>query len=195
MPLTVRFLRVVSAVRGRSGVTGGLTAVGTGGNVDVSASIELACVDRGYRGHDATEAGPGLQIGPQARRPRADQTRTPAAVHHRTRNRPLQDRRPSGPQLPARTPRRPHQRRHERRRLQPAPHLQVVEETLTPNHCRHIGCDNPVLNTQIGFLTTDQLGLEVSPVKHLPSPPPAGVSTLWSRRRMPCDARTDPLAH
>ncbi len=67
---------------------------------------------------------------------------TSPAIRHRSRHRPLQDRRPLGPQLPERPPRRPDQRRHERRRLQPASHPQVVEETIAQNHRRNMGRDN-----------------------------------------------------
>ncbi len=81
--------------------------------------------------------------------------RTEATIRHRGGDRSLQNRRPSGPKLPARPPRRPDQRRHERRRLQPAPHPQVVEETIAQNHRRNMGRDNPVPIAQTGFLTTN----------------------------------------
>jgi hypothetical protein len=99
----------------------------------------------------------GLQIRPEARRSWPDQKGTPTAIRHRTRHRTLQDRRPSRPKLPQGPPRRSDQRRHERRRLQLPTHPQVVEETLDPNHRRHLGCHKPVLSTQIGFLTADEI--------------------------------------
>lgn len=110
------------------------------------------------------KAAPGLPLRPKARRPWPDQKGTQAALRHRGRHRPLQDRRPSRPKLPERTSRRPHQRRHERRRLQPAPHPQLVEETLARYHRRPVDRDDTKINTQNGFLTADSVG------PHFPGP-------------------------
>ena len=79
--------------------------------------------------------------------------RTPVPLGHRNGNRPLQERRSSGPKLPERPPRRPDKRRHECRRLQLPPHPQVVEGIVVQNHRRNMGSDAAVLSAQNGFLT------------------------------------------
>ncbi len=130
---------------------------------------ELARGNRGpYRARDragscghglcrprCAEAQPGLSFRAKARRSLPDQKGAPASVRHRARHWSLQNRRPSGPKLPQRPPWRPDQRRHERRRLQPPPHPQMVEETFAQNHRRNMGRDNPAVSAQTRFLKAD----------------------------------------
>ena len=106
---------------------------------------------QGLPGPRRAKAPAGLPLRAKARRPRADQEGVEAAIRHRTRHRPLQNRRPPGPQLLARPPRRPDQRRHERRRLQPAPHPQVVEQALVQNHRRHDRRDHAQISAHFGL--------------------------------------------
>ena len=119
--------------------------------------IERVYVDKGYRGHDAPETAQGLPLRPETRRSRPDQKGTQAAIGHRGGHRPLQDRRPSRPQLPQRTPRRQDQRSHERRRLQHSPHPQVAEETLEQNYPGNHHPDRKPISAQTRLLTTNKL--------------------------------------
>ena len=85
----------------------------------------------------------------------------------------------------SRTPRRPDQRRQGRRRLQLPPHPQVVEVGLVHNHHRNIRHDNPILNAQTGFLTTDQL-VELRNGSSATAQEDAfAIANQFSRRRSP----------
>ena len=116
--------------------------------------IERAC-RQGLCRPRCAAAPPGLQIRPETRRAQTDQEGAEAPIRHRSGDRTLQDGRPSGPQLPDGPPRRPHQRRHERRRLQPAPHPQMAEQPFAPNHRRHICRDDVTTRARNRFLTAN----------------------------------------
>ncbi len=117
--------------------------------------IERAYVDKGYRGHDAPKPGRVFRSG-QKRGVHGQIKKEPRRRSaHRGGDRPLPDRRPPGAKLPARPTRRPDQRRHERRRLQPPPHPQVAEKTFVENHRRNGDRHNTTISAQTGFLTAD----------------------------------------
>ena len=108
--------------------------------------IERVYVDKGYPRPRRAKAAARLSLRPKARRPRTDQKAAAAPFSHRGRHRPLQDRRPPRPQLPQRPTGRPHQRRHERRRLQLPAHTQVAQGSLAQNHRRNSDRDHAKLS-------------------------------------------------
>jgi IS5 family transposase len=98
--------------------------------------IERAYVDKGYQGHDAPKplrvyrSGQKRGVHGQIKRELRRRSAIEAVIGHCKTD-------------------------HERRRLQPAPHPQVVEETLAQNHRHHMGRDNSILIAQIDFLTAN----------------------------------------
>ena len=117
-------------------------------------AIERAYVDAGYRGHDVPRPGRVFRSG-QKRGVHGQIKKELAGDRPSSRHRPLQDRRTSRTQLPQGPLRRPYQRRHERRRLQHAPHPQVVEAFIVPDHRRHPDDANLTIGAQTDFLTAD----------------------------------------
>ena len=69
--------------------------------------IERAYLDNSYQGHDAPKPLEGLQVQPEARRPRPDHEGSAPAIGHRGRHRTLRDRRPSRAKLSQGPPGRP----------------------------------------------------------------------------------------
>ena len=118
-------------------------------------AIERAYVDAGYRGHDVPRPGRVFRSGQKRGVHGQIKKELRRRSARRSRHRPLQDRRTSRTQLPQGPLRRPYQRRHERRRLQHAPHPQVVEAFIVPDHRRHPDDANLTIGAQTDFLTAD----------------------------------------
>ena len=118
-------------------------------------AIERAYVDAGYRGHDVPRPGRVFRSGQkrgvhgQIKKELRRRSAIEAVIGHCKTDGHLGRNFLKGPL------RRPYQRRHERRRLQHAPHPQVVEAFIVRNHRRHSDDDNPAIGAQSGFLTAD----------------------------------------
>jgi IS5 family transposase len=90
-------------------------------------TIERAYADKGYRGHDAPKplrvflSGQRLGVHGQIKKELRRRSAIEAVIGHCKTDEHLR------PQLPQEQLRRPYQRRHERRRLQHAPHTQMAK--------------------------------------------------------------------
>lgn len=133
-----------------------------------------------------TQAAQGFHLRPAARCPRPDQTRTGPPISHRGRDRPHEDRRPSGPQLPQGPPRRPGQCRAHCRPLQPVPHPQLAQGSLAQILGKHPGGTQSTAAWKSGLLTVNIVTSLVVRFMRSTWPLVQGWFGLVKRCSMPC---------